>query len=132
MEVELDTHSKGKGNGKSLKVKGKVAEKLAMPAFLPRRRQAEPENSTLVLHREAGRWGPRSSSSNNNSSSDSRTCASRLLFPVPASAPVLPQPHVVQPSKSTRLILDTAWFSHRHTSQSNLLHWWERTFLERM
>lgn len=50
MEVELDTHSKGKDNSKSLKVKGKVAVKLAMPAFRPRLRQAEPENSTLVLH----------------------------------------------------------------------------------
>lgn len=48
--MELDTHSKGKDNSKSLKVKGKVAVKLAVPAFLPRLRQAEPENSTLVLH----------------------------------------------------------------------------------
>lgn len=53
MEVELDTHFKGKG----LKVKGKVDVKLAMPAFLPRLRPVEAENSTLVLHGEAGRRG---------------------------------------------------------------------------
>lgn len=115
MELELDTHSKGK----ALKVKGKVAVKLAMPDFLPRPRQAEPENSTLVLHGEASRQGPRSSSSS------SRTCASQLLFPVPASAPAPPPPCVTQTSKSIHLILlDTAWFSHRHTSQSNLLEPW--------